>query len=60
MSLLTALLLAVAPAQAAGLTIRTGETWFFMIKQGEPAQARKVSPSAKIPEGQNVDDSHQQ
>ena len=46
------LLLAAAPAQAAGLTVRTGETWFFSIKDGEPANARRVSPSAKIPKGQ--------
>jgi hypothetical protein len=45
------LLLATAPAQA-GLTVRTGETWFFTIKDGEPANARRVSPSAKIPKGQ--------
>ena len=41
-----------APAQAAGLTVRTGETWLFTVKNGEPAQARKVTPSAKIPKGQ--------
>jgi len=52
MSLLIALLLATAPAQASGLTVRTGETWFFTIKNGEPAQARKVLPNAKIPKGQ--------
>jgi hypothetical protein len=46
------LLLAAAPAQAAGLTIRTGETWIFKVKNGEPAQARKVPPSATIPKGQ--------
>jgi hypothetical protein len=49
MKLIAALLLiAAAPAQAAGLTVRTGETWLFTIKNGEPAQARKVTPSAKI------------
>ena len=49
MKLIAALLLiAAAPAQAAGLTVRTGETWLFIIKDGEPAQARKVTPSAKI------------
>ena len=49
MKLIAALLLiAAAPAQAAGLTVRTGETWLFTIKDGEPAQARKVTPSAKI------------
>ena len=49
MKLIAALLLiAAAPAQAAGLTVSTGETWLFTIKDGEPAQARKVTPSAKI------------
>ena len=46
------LLAAAAPAQSAGLTVKTGETWFFTIKNGEPANARRVAPSAKIPKGQ--------
>ena len=46
------LLLIAAPAQAAGLTVKTGETWLFSVKNGEPAQARKISTSAKIPKGQ--------
>ena len=46
------LLLAAAPAQAAGLTVKLGETWLFTVKNGEPAQARKVPASAKIPKGQ--------
>ena len=46
------LLLAAAPAHAAGLTVRMGETWFFNVKNGEPANARRVTPSAKIPKGQ--------
>ena len=46
------LLLAAAPAQAAGLTVRTGETWFFKVEDGEPANARLVTTSAKIPKGQ--------
>jgi len=46
------LLLAATPAQAAGLTVRTGETWFFNVKDGEPANARLVTASAKIPKGQ--------
>ena len=46
------LLLATVPAQAAGLTIRTGETWFFTVEDGEPANARLVTASAKIPKGQ--------
>ena len=49
MKLVAALILiAAAPAQAAGLTVHMGETWLFTIKDGEPAQARKVTPSAKI------------
>ena len=53
MKLLAALLLVAAvPAQAAGLTVRIGETWIFTVKNGEPAQARKVASSAKIPKGQ--------
>jgi hypothetical protein len=46
------LLFAAIPAQAADLTVKTGETWIFTIKDGEPADARRVSPSAKIPKGQ--------
>ena len=46
------LLAAAAPAQSAGLTVKTGETWFFTVKNGEPANARRVAPSAKIPKGQ--------
>ena len=46
------LLLAAAPSQAAGLTIPVGETWLFTIKNGEPAKARKVAPSATVPRGQ--------
>jgi hypothetical protein len=46
------LLAAAAPAQSAGLTVKTGETWFFSVKNGEPANARRVAPSAKIPKGQ--------
>ena len=45
-------LAAAAPAQASGLTVRMGETWFFSVKNGEPANARRVSPSAKLPKGQ--------
>ena len=49
---LALLLLTAAPAQAAGLTVQMGETWFFSVKDGEPANVRRVSPSAKIPRGQ--------
>ena len=45
-------LLAAAPAQAARLTVKLGETWLFTVKNGEPAQARKVPASAKIPKGE--------
>ena len=51
-SVLAFTLLAAVPAQAAPLTVRTGETWIFTIKNGEPAKARKVTPSAKIARGQ--------
>ena len=43
------LLLAAVPVQAAGLTVRTGETWIFTVKKGEPAHARRVAPR---PQGQ--------
>ena len=47
-----ALLLAAAPAQAAPLTVKTGETWVFTVKNGEPANARKAASSAKPAKGQ--------
>ena len=40
-----ALLLLASPAtaaKAAGLTVRTGETWIFKVVDGRPAKARKV------------------
>ena len=46
------LLLVAAPVQAAPLTVKTGETWIFIIKNGEPAKARRVTPSARIAKGQ--------
>ena len=46
------LLLAAAPAQAAPLTVKTGETWVFNVKDGQPASARKVASSAKPAKGQ--------
>ena len=49
MKLLAALLLTVsaaAPATAAGLTVRTGESWIFTIVRGQPAGARRVAPTA--------------
>lgn len=47
-----AFLMLAAPAQAAPLTVKTGETWIFTIRSGQPAKARKVPPSAKIAKGQ--------
>jgi len=44
--------LAATPLQAAPLTVRTGETWLFTVKHGEPANARKVQSSAKPGKGQ--------
>ena len=38
---------------APGLTVQTGETWLFAIKNGEPAQAREVTPSAKTGPGRS-------
>ena len=53
MKLLAApLLIAAVPAQAAGLTVKTGETFLFKVRNGEPAEARKVTSSAKIAKGQ--------
>ena len=46
------LLLAATPLHAAPLTVKTGETWIFTVKNGEPAKARKVTPSAKVAKGQ--------
>ena len=50
--ILPLLLLIAAPAGAQGLTVKTGETWTFSIAKGQPAKARKVSPSAKPGPGQ--------
>ena len=50
--LILSFLLAATPAQAAPLTVRTGETWLFTVKNGEPAQSRKIPASAEIPKGQ--------
>jgi hypothetical protein len=48
------LLIAAAPAQAAPLTVKTGETWAFTVKNGQPANAHKVASSAKPGKGQIV------
>ncbi|MDP9421558.1 MAG: hypothetical protein M3Q19_01775 [Pseudomonadota bacterium] len=49
-----ALLLAISPvpAEAAGLTVRTGESWMFAISRGQPVRARRVEPTVKPPPGQ--------
>ena len=51
--LLAAILLATPVAAHAGvLTVQPGENWVFMIKDGEPANARKVEATAKPGKGQ--------
>jgi hypothetical protein len=51
--LIAAFLLAAAPATHAGpLTIRIGESWVFAVKDGEPADAKKVEASAKPAKGE--------
>jgi len=45
-------LLAATPVQAASLTVPTGESWVFAVKNGEPVNAHKVASSAKPPKGQ--------
>ena len=51
--LLAAALLAFASvAQAAPLTVRTGESWVFTVKNGDPVNPRKVGGSAKPGKGQ--------
>jgi len=47
-------LVAAAPVAATPLTVRTGETWIFLIANGQPAKARKVSASVKPGPGQVV------
>jgi hypothetical protein len=51
-----ALLLAASPlpAQAAGLNVKTGETWVFGLSKGQPVRARKVAADAKPAAGQIV------
>ena len=46
------LLETAAAAQAAPLTIRTGESWVFTVEKGEPANARKVDAQAKPAKGE--------
>jgi hypothetical protein len=45
---------AALPAKAAGLTVKTGETWVFSLSGGQPVKARKVSANAKPAAGQIV------
>ena len=51
---LALLLLAAAPVQSAPLTVKTGETWTFTLKNGRPSNAHKVASSAKPAKGQIV------
>jgi len=48
------LILAAAPVQAASLTVKTGETWAFILRNGHPIGAHKVTASAKPDTGQIV------
>ena len=47
------LLLALSTAtSAAPLTVKTGESWSFSIRNGDPVEARKVAGTAKPAKGQ--------
>ncbi len=50
--LLVPLLAVAAPAVAAPLTMRVGETWVFAIRNGQPANARKSAANAVPIKGQ--------
>ena len=54
MRCLLAVLLLIAPvaASAKPLTIRTGESWAFRIKGGDPVKPRKVAATAKPAKGE--------
>ncbi len=39
-------LLAASPVSAKPLTVQMGETWVFSVRNGEPANARKIAASA--------------
>ena len=54
MKWLALLMLGIAsvPAAAADLTIRTGETWVFAVKGGQPVVAHKIAADAKPAKGQ--------
>jgi len=45
-------LLVAAPAIAQPLTVRTGETWIFSVKDGQPVDARKANTKARPGKGQ--------
>jgi hypothetical protein len=47
-----ALLAAATTTLAEPLTVRTGDTWFFTIDHGQPANGRKAEATAKPPPGQ--------
>jgi hypothetical protein len=46
------LLVAASSANAQGLTVRTWESWVFTVRNGEPANTRKVDAEAKPAPGQ--------
>lgn len=48
------LLFAASPALAQPLTVKTGETWSFTVKNGQPVDAHRVVASAKPAKGQIV------
>ena len=48
------LLIAATPVQAASLTVKTGETWAFVLRNGHPVGAHKVAASTKPDKGQIV------
>jgi len=47
----TVLLLASTVAEAAPLTVRSGETWLFSIARGQPVKPRKVEATTAAPRG---------
>ena len=48
-----AVILAIASAaQAAPLTVKTGESWVFKVYDGQPVDAHKVAPTAKPAKGE--------
>ena len=53
-ALIFASLLAVSPAAANPITVKTGESWLFSLYRGEPVRARKTNPKTKPSEGQVI------